>query len=119
MNVELTSPTGGFHITPVKSKAQIINRRDDDTDQTPDASWQWRLEPTAAGKHELMLIVSSQEIDERGVGAEQAQVTQVLPIEVQVNYSRLAWKFARWGALAAGAGVIGYYTKVIVSALSL
>lgn len=117
MNVELSSPSGGISITPIKSKPQIINRMELTDQDVTEASWQWRLEPLKSGEHELLLIVSAQEIVESGLIAEQTQVSQSIPITVQINLERLAWRATRWGTVAAAAGVIGYYAQRIVASL--
>jgi len=105
MNVHLSAPQGGFVIEPVGiNEPQPTNPSAWGSDQEY-ASWRWRVTPTKAGSHSLLITVSSY-----SRSAHCRMHEQQVSIDVDVNMFSLAHNVAVGGGLMVVGGIISAFS---------
>lgn len=77
--------------------------------------WLWYVRPKRTGTHELLVKVSADLSDSRGVPTSEALRDRVFPIRIKVDYATASARAVKWAATGAAGAVltalIGAYTK--------
>jgi hypothetical protein len=113
MTVRLRAPDGGFLIDPLSAETCWTHNADQDQDF---ANWRWSVTPQRRGQARLLLIISAQTLDTKGVAAEAALPDQVIKVHVRVNYARTARKVAGWGLLMVAGGALSAWGRELYPA---
>lgn len=79
--------------------------------------WLWYVRPKCTGTHELLLKVSADLSDSRGIPTSEALRDRVFPIRIKVDYATASARAVKWAATgvvgAAVTALIGAYTKEV------
>ena len=77
--------------------------------------WLWRVTPKEVGVHELLITITGDLTDSRGVATSAALPDRVFSIRVRVNYRQVAVAALQWGTTGLGsmvvAGLVGAFTQ--------
>jgi hypothetical protein len=77
--------------------------------------WQWHVTPKKTGTHKLLVKVSADLSDSRGVPTSESCQDRVFEVWVRVNYARASIRVLKWAATGTAgillAGLIGAYAQ--------
>jgi hypothetical protein len=75
--------------------------------------WLWHVTPKRSGTHELVVKVSADMNDSRGVATTEAHGDRTFSVKVRVNLGQAAARVLKWTAAGAVSGLAGAYTQEI------
>lgn len=122
MTIHLSgSSSGEFKIDPLTRETQLV-LMDNISDRAPGfvaaemyGRWLWHVTPNKTGKHHLIVRVSADLADSRGIPSSAALPDKFFKVVVRVGYARRAAQISKWlTTTAAGAVVatlVGAYTQ--------
>jgi hypothetical protein len=82
-------------------------------DQQKFGRWLWKVTPKKSGTHELIVKVSADLSDSRGVSTSEPYGDRMFSIGVRVNYGTASLRVSKWAATGAVTGLVGAYTHEV------
>jgi hypothetical protein len=75
--------------------------------------WLWHVTPKKSGTHELVVKVSADLSDSRGVATTEPCGNRTFSVKVRVNYAHTSVRVAKWTAAGAVSALAGAFTQEI------
>lgn len=114
MTVNLHGAPDAFQIVRRSRQTQLVM----DTpvwgaafDQERFGRWTWHVTPKKSGTHELVVKVSADLFDSRGVPTSEPYRDRDFPVSVRVNFVRATGRVLKWTATGAVTALAGAYTQ--------
>jgi hypothetical protein len=117
MTVELSAMPGAFKIDRQSRNTQLVANADGVSvlDAEKFGRWTWHVTPLRRGKHDLLVKVSGEVVDSRGVQGSAVLPDRVFKVQVRVSYRNFAStafpKIALWVAGGAVTGLVSAATR--------
>jgi hypothetical protein len=112
LNVDLHGSPGAFDITRQSRQTQLVKGSliwNTAFDQQRFGRWLWNVTPKKRGTHELVVKVSADLSDSRGVTTSQPYSDRMFSIAVRANQGNTAVRMLMWAATGAAACLVGTY----------
>jgi hypothetical protein len=75
--------------------------------------WIWQVTPKKSGTHDLVVHVSADLSDSRGIATTEAYRDRIFVVKVGVNFGQASVRVLKWTAAGAVSGLAGAYSKEI------
>jgi hypothetical protein len=113
MTVSLYGSPGAFQITRQSRGTQLVTGtliRNASLDHDRFGRWLWEVTPKRVGTQELIIKVSADLSDSRGVATSESYPDRTFTVSVRVNYGSASMRVVKWTATGAVTGLAGAYT---------
>ena len=113
MTVNLYGSAGAFEIVRQSRETQLVKSSliwNTTFDQQKFGRWLWHVTPKTTGTYELIVAVSADLSDSRGVSTSEPYRDRMFPISVRVNYGRASARVLKWTVAGAVTGLAGAFT---------
>ena len=113
MTVSLYGSPGAFQITQQSRETQLVTGSligNASLDHDRFGRWLWEVTPKRIGTHDLIIKVSADLSDSRGVATTESYADKTFTVSVRVNYASASMRVVRWTATGAVTGLVGAYT---------
>jgi hypothetical protein len=113
MTVNLYGSPGAFQITRQSRGTQLVAGTligASSLDHDRFGRWLWEVTPKRTGTHELIIKVSADLSDSRGVATSESYPDRMFSVSVRVNYASASMRVVKWTATGAVTGLAGAYT---------
>lgn len=114
MTVDLYGASDVFKILPCSRRTQLVkysplwgNAFNDERF----GRWTWDVTPKRTGTHDLVVKVSADLSDSRGVPTSESYRDREFPVSVQINYVKATARLLKWSATGAVTALAGAYTQ--------
>jgi hypothetical protein len=116
MMVDLYGSPGAFQIVRQSRATQLVKSSlmwNTSFDQQKFGRWLWNVTPKKSGTHELIVKVSADLSDSRGVSTSEPYGDRMFSIGVRVNYGRASVRVLKWVTTGAVTGLVGAYSHEV------
>jgi hypothetical protein len=117
MTVNLYGAPDAFNIVALSRETQLVigGMISSRFQEQRFGRWQWHVTPKKTGTHKLLMKVSADLSDSRGVPTSESCQDRVFEVWVRMNYARASIRVLKWAATGTAgmllAGLIGAYTQ--------
>jgi hypothetical protein len=116
MTVELSGSPGAFRIVRQTRPTQLVKSSliwNEPFEDQRFGRWLWHVTPKVSGTHELVVKVSADLNDSRGVATTEAYGDRAFIVKVRVNIGQASVRVLKWTAAGAVSGLAGAYTHEV------
>lgn len=116
MTVDLYDSSGAFRIVRQSRQTQLVKSSliwNAPFDDQKFGRWLWRVTPKRSGTHVLVVKVSADMSDSRGVATTEPYLDRLFAVKVRVNVGQASVRVLKWTAAGAVSGLAGAFTQEI------